>query len=72
VTVVAVLDNTVAPAGIPVPLTLSPTDIKDISPPVIVITALPEVLFANNDPRPTMSLPIADITLFDVPVDSGK
>jgi hypothetical protein len=27
VTVVAVLDNTVAPVGIPVPLTLSPTKI---------------------------------------------
>lgn len=68
VTVVAVLDNTVDAVVRPVPATLSPIWMRFISPPVTVIVGDPEVVVTNNEPLQIKSAPIADITLFKVPL----
>ena len=68
VTVVAVLDNTVDAVVRPVPATLSPIWMRFISPPVTVIVGDPRVVVTNNEPLQIKSAPIADITLFNVPL----
>jgi hypothetical protein len=68
VIVVAVFETTVAAETIPVPKTRSPICIKLISPPVTVTVGEFKVLVIAKEPLQIKSAPIADITLFKVPL----
>ena len=69
VTVVAVFETTVAAVVIPVPATRSPICIKLISPLVTVTVGEPDVVVTNKEPLQIKSAPMADITLFKVPLN---
>jgi hypothetical protein len=71
VTVVAVLESTVDPVAIPVPVTASPTETPNKLPAVIVIVGLPLVVLAVINCLAYKSPEIAEIILGVVPVEIG-